>query len=138
MTQTSDLDEFFGPQKTSNRPSMKKSLFSRVIPGAREYCDEWLVNIRALYDDPDFFPDKLDQATWKAEAEKLFNGRGRYKPGFLTWALQEHIQRFKAQGKDPIFTGPMSVNYLWQYYDGQACAPVGSDEWRQSYLDGEL
>jgi len=137
MTQTPELDKIFGP-KIMRPVAMKKTLFPRVPPGAREYCDEWLNNIRALYEDPEYYPDKLDKATWKAESMKLFNGRGWYRPGFLTWALQEHIRRFKAQGKVPVFTGPMSVNYLWNYYDGRLCAPVGSDEWRRSYLDGEL
>ena len=138
MTRTPELDKHFGTKEVPPVPIMKRTLFPRVPSGAREYCDEWLKNIRALYGDEEYYPDKLDKATWRAESMKLFNGRGYYRPGFLTWALQEHIRRFKAQGKVPVFTGPMSVNYLWNYYDGRLCAPVGSDEWRQSYLDGEL
>lgn len=111
------LDEHFGP-KIVKPVTRNKTEFSRVPPGAREYCDEWLKNIRVLYEDENYYPDKLDKATWSAEAKKLFDGRGWYRPGFLTWALQEHIRRFKEQGKAPVFTGPMSVNYLWHDYDG--------------------
>jgi len=137
MTRTPELDKHFGSKEVPPIATMKKTLFPRVPPGAREYCDEWLKNIRALYEDPEYYPDKLDKATWKAESMKLFNGRGYYRPGFLTWALQEHVRRFKAQGKVPVFTGPMSVNYLWRYYDGQLVSPRICCECGNSLLECE-
>jgi hypothetical protein len=133
---TTELDQFFG-SKPSRPISRRKTLFSRVPPGAREYCDEWLNNIRALYEDPDYYPDRLEYRTWAAQAKELFNGHGRYKPGFLTWALQEHIRRFKRQGKAPVFTGPLSVNYLWHEYDGHLVGPRVCERCGKSLLECE-
>ena len=91
--------------------------FPRVEVGAADYLDEFLDVMREVMESPSYFPDKLDKGRWVAKARELFNGKGTYRKGFLTWAVPEHVKRMRKAGKTPIIMSPMTVYYLWEEYD---------------------
>ena len=96
---------------------MAATEFPRVETGVADYLDEFLSAMRLVMESPHYFPDKLDKNRWMAKTRELFNGKGTYRKGFLTWAIPEHVKRMRKAGKTPIIMSPMTVYYLWDFWD---------------------
>jgi len=90
--------------------------------GTRDYLDDMLSSVRAEKHEEDYLPDPLTRERWTAQARKLFLGHG-YKPGFIAWALPFHLSSFRQQGKMPVVTGPMSLEYLFEQFSNIANLP---------------
>lgn len=136
----SALDSVFGEREAVEMPAVRRTAFGRAEPGTRDYLDDMLAAAREQKGEPDYLPDPMTRERWTGQARNLFRGRG-YRAGFIGWALSEHFSAFAKQGKQPIVTGTMSLEYLWDSFaemgksfkDMETCGICGAVSCKHMY-----
>ena len=84
----------------------------------RLYADEFVQAWREVSGNPAYRPSAADRSRIVAGSRLLTDTIGE-RPGFVLWAVPEHIRRLEkgGKGKQRYVASPWSVRWLFEHWD---------------------
>ena len=93
--------------------SPSRTSFGAFPEHLRPILDEFLEAMRIAMDAPSYFPGPGDKSRWRKGAHDLYENFRGYRPGFLLWAVPQHICNFP---ECRYIASPWTLRYLWDQY----------------------
>jgi len=130
-------DKSYAPLDTHDILKMMKTEFPRCPEYYRPYADDFVRAWRAVSGNASWDPSKPDRRRIVAEAKDLYEAVRGYIPGFIAWALPEHIRALSKKG-DPVryVSGPKALRWLEPKFRAAMAARGQTDEDWQKEMFG--